>query len=60
MQAAAVEVQRLLVENLDLFGMTNNQDSPYWKAYVSYIDNIVYNNILGTVGCRFVFLLISL
>lgn len=52
MGAAANEILRLLKENLELFQMTENQDSQYWVAYVNYIDSIVYHNVLSTVGCR--------
>ncbi|KAJ6635135.1 Dynein beta chain, ciliary, partial [Pseudolycoriella hygida] len=43
-------VHRLLYENLKLFGMESNQESKIWQDYVLFVDNIVYENILLTVG----------
>lgn len=40
----------LLKENLKQFGMENSQISKIWQDYVSFVDNIVYENLLLTVG----------
>lgn len=41
---------RLLAENLIQFGMTDRQTTATWTDYVSFIDGIVSDNLLLTVG----------
>ena len=53
MSSAAAEIHRLLNENMNLFEMQDELDSPYWKAYVEYIDSIVSDSLLRTIGCRY-------
>lgn len=46
-----IDIQnRLLLENLKQFGMESNQSAKIWQDYVSFVDNIVYENLLLTVG----------
>ena len=52
MSAAAAEIHRLLNENMDLFQMADQLESPNWKAYVEYIDSLVSDALLRTIGCR--------
>lgn len=40
----------LLSENLKQFGMENDQSSKKWQDYVIFVDNLVYENLLLTVG----------
>lgn len=40
----------MLNENQVLFGMENDATNPIWQDYVSFVDNIVYENLLLTVG----------
>lgn len=40
----------LLSENLKQFGMENDQSSKIWQDYVIFVDNLVYENLLLTVG----------
>lgn len=41
---------RHLNENMKLFGMESKQDNPIWMDYVAFVDSIVYDNMLFTVG----------
>lgn len=41
---------RLLEENQKLFGMEENTANEIWLNYVAFIDSIVYDNLLLTVG----------
>lgn len=52
MSAAAAEIHRLLNENMNLFEMGDQLESPHWKAYVEYIDSLVSDALLRTIGCR--------
>lgn len=47
---ASKTVHELLEENLTQFGMAEKQNSQFWQDYVAFIDNIVYENLLLTVG----------
>lgn len=49
-QDAAKIVHELLDENVKQFNMTERQDTQIWQDYVTFIDNIVYENLLLTVG----------
>lgn len=40
----------LLEENLKQFSMEQQQSSKIWQDYISFVDNIVYENLLLTVG----------
>ncbi|KAL0281201.1 UNVERIFIED_CONTAM: hypothetical protein PYX00_002260 [Menopon gallinae] len=51
MTAAADEIHRLLKENLYLFEMQSSPDSPVWHSYVQYIDSVVSDIVLRTIGC---------
>ncbi|XP_021937393.1 dynein beta chain, ciliary isoform X2 [Zootermopsis nevadensis] len=51
MRSAAIEIHKLLQQNLDLFGMEQAADSSRWLDYVGYVDNIIYESLLKTVGC---------
>lgn len=54
MRSAAIEIHKLLQQNLELFGMEQAADSSRWLDYVGYVDNIIYESLLKTVGCRYV------
>lgn len=41
---------RLLEENLQLFRSEGKMDESCWDDYVTYCDDIVYKNLLHTVG----------
>ncbi|XP_067615922.1 dynein beta chain, ciliary [Eurosta solidaginis] len=49
-QAASVEIHKLLEDNKIQFKMANRQEDAIWLNYVDFVDNIVYENILKTVG----------
>jgi hypothetical protein len=51
---AATEIHSLVQQNLELFGMEQEVDSSHWLDYVGYVDNIIYESLLKTVGCRYV------
>jgi hypothetical protein len=51
---AAIEIHSLVQQNLELFGMEQAVDSSPWLDYVGYVDNIIYESLLKTVGCRYV------
>nr|CAD7405000.1 unnamed protein product [Timema poppensis] len=51
--AAATEIHRLLDDNLKLFGMEGEPESPRWLAYVAFVDAIVSESLLRTIGCRY-------
>ncbi|GFG28503.1 hypothetical protein Cfor_03628 [Coptotermes formosanus] len=51
---AATEIHSLVKQNLKLFGMEQAADSSHWLDYVGYVDNIVCESLLKTVGCRYV------
>jgi hypothetical protein len=53
---AALEIHSLVQQNLKLFGMEHAVDSSCWLDYVSYVDNVIYQALLKTVGCRYVYL----
>lgn len=53
MTSAAEEIHQLLKENMYLFEMQSSPDSPVWRSYVHYIDSVVSDIILRTIGCRF-------
>lgn len=57
MRSAAIEIHKLLQQNLELFGMEQAADSSRWLDYVGYVDNIIYESLLKTVGCRYVLFL---
>nr|CAD7441492.1 unnamed protein product [Timema bartmani] len=50
--AAATEIHRLLDDNLKLFGLEGEPESPRWLAYVAFVDAIVSESLLRTIGCR--------
>ncbi|XP_037924668.1 dynein beta chain, ciliary isoform X3 [Hermetia illucens] len=47
---ASQKIHMLLEENMKQFGMEERQDEKIWQDYVSFVDNIVYENLLLTVG----------
>lgn len=49
-QAASVEIHKLLQDNMLQFNMSEKQSDAVWLSYVDFVDNIVYENILRTVG----------
>ncbi|EDW38589.1 GL12690 [Drosophila persimilis] len=49
-QAASVEIHKLLHDNMLQFDMEQKQDDAVWLSYVDFVDNIVYENLLRTVG----------
>jgi hypothetical protein len=53
MSTAAIEIHSLVRQNLELFGMEQAADSPHWLNYVGYVDNIICESLLKTVGCRY-------
>jgi len=56
---AATEINSLVEQNLKLFSMEQVADSSQWLDYVGYVDNIVSESLLKTVGCRYVQFYIS-
>lgn len=56
---AGTEIHSLVEQNLKLFGMEQVADSSQWLDYVGYVDNIVSEFLLKTVGCRYVLFYIS-
>jgi len=56
---AATEIHSLVEQNLKLFSMEQVADSSQWLDYVGYVDNIVSESLLKTVGCRYVLFYIS-
>ncbi|KAF4519850.1 hypothetical protein B566_EDAN005192, partial [Ephemera danica] len=53
---AAVEIHRLLGQNLELFGMQSEVESSRWLTYVAYVDDIVSDGLLCTVGCSLAYI----
>ncbi|XP_014280457.2 dynein beta chain, ciliary [Halyomorpha halys] len=51
-----MQIHGLLTENKKLFGMEDKVTNKPWKNYVDYVDNIVYNALLTTVGCSLAYL----
>lgn len=49
---AAEQISKLLDQNLELFGMREQQDSEMWLKYVDYVDGIVLQYLYKAVGCR--------
>lgn len=49
-KAASVEIHNLLQDNVIQFNMEGRQEDDIWLNYVEFVDNIVYENILKTVG----------
>lgn len=49
-QAASVEIHKLLHDNMLQFDMEQKQNDAVWLSYIEFVDNIVYENILRTVG----------
>lgn len=49
---AANEIHQLLKENCTLFNMDSNLESKQWLDYVVYVDGIVAEALLKTIGCR--------
>lgn len=43
-------VHSLIDENKQLFKMEGNESSSTWQEYITFLDNIVYNNLLLTIG----------
>jgi len=56
---AATQIHSLVEQNLKLFGMEQIADSSQWLDYVGYVDKIVSESLLKTVGCRYVLFYIS-
>lgn len=50
MRHVAVRVHELLAENLQLFRMEGKMNEDEWPFYVKYCDEIVYKNLLHTIG----------
>lgn len=48
MQFICLFIESLVKENENLFDMDGNETA--WKEYVSFVDNIVYENVLLTIG----------
>lgn len=48
---ATEQITILLNQNMELFGMTENQLNPVWLNYIDYVDNIVLSYLYQTVGC---------
>lgn len=51
-KAVSEKIQTLLEENLKLFGLEGQKDSQMWQDYVKFVDGIIYNSLLVTVGIR--------
>uniref|UniRef100_A0A1A9WGW3 Uncharacterized protein n=1 Tax=Glossina brevipalpis TaxID=37001 RepID=A0A1A9WGW3_9MUSC len=49
-QLASDEIHRLLYDNMLQFNMESKQDDVMWLNYVDFVDNIVYEHLLKTVG----------
>ncbi|KAM7360514.1 dynein heavy chain at 93AB isoform 2-T2 [Cochliomyia hominivorax] len=49
-QAASDEIHKLLHDNIKQFDMEDKQDDEMWLNYVDFVDNIVYEHLLKTVG----------
>lgn len=49
-QAASEEIHKLLHDNMVQFDMEDKQDDEMWLNYVDFVDNIVYEYLLKTVG----------
>lgn len=50
------KIRVLLNHNMDLFGMTDKQDSPNWIKYVDFVDKTVMSYLYQTVGCSLSYL----
>lgn len=50
MRHVAVRVHELLAENLQLFRMEGKMNEDEWPSYVKYCDEIIYKNLLHTIG----------
>ncbi|KAI8120795.1 ciliary, Dynein beta chain [Lucilia cuprina] len=48
--AASDEIHQLLHDNIKQFDMEDKQDDEMWLNYVDFVDNIVYEHLLKTVG----------
>jgi len=51
-EKAATEIHKLLRENCELFGMQNQTNLKQWTNYVAFIDSIVADGLLNSIGCR--------
>lgn len=49
-EAAAVKIHSLVHDNMIQFGMEDKQNDETWENYVAFVDNIVYEHLLLTVG----------
>lgn len=49
-ESAAVKIHSLVHDNMIQFGMEDKQNDETWKNYVAFVDNIVYEHLLLTVG----------
>lgn len=49
---ATAKISILLDENMNLFKMVDQQDNIKWINYVNHVDNIVFNYLYQSVGCR--------
>ncbi|XP_024080370.1 dynein beta chain, ciliary isoform X1 [Cimex lectularius] len=50
-QEVGKEIHQLLNENKELFGMVGKEDTERWNMYINYIDLIVSDSLLTTIGC---------
>lgn len=48
--AASDDIHELLHDNIKQFDMEDKQDDEMWLNYVDFVDNIVYEHLLKTVG----------
>lgn len=51
MRDAAVKIEGLLQQNMQLFEMIDKQENPKWLNYIQFVDGIVLNYLFQTVGC---------
>lgn len=45
---------RLLQDNMKLFMMEDKQEEQMWLDYVLFLDSIIYDNLLYTIGIRYI------
>lgn len=50
------KIRVLLKQNMELFSMSDKQDSPQWIKYVDFVDKTVISYLFQTVGCSLSYL----
>ena len=46
------KISDLLNQNMELFGLGGRQQHQNWQIYIQHVDQIVWNYLYQSVGCR--------